>query len=54
MSDYHNEDTASWDARQVREGAEAAGVSSENKSLESVSEPVEKNAEKEILLCVDF
>ena len=24
MSDFHNEDTASWDARQIREGAEAA------------------------------
>ncbi len=50
MSDYHNEDTASWDARQVREGAASEApedVSFENTPEENVSEPVEETAEKE-------
>jgi len=51
MSDFHNEDTASWDARQIREGAEAAAkpeaaeVSPENQREEQEEKTVEKKRE---------
>lgn len=55
MSDYHNEETASWDAEQVRKGAEAASeamadaadMPSENTQEENVSETAEQAAEPE-------
>ncbi len=55
MTDYHNEETASWDARQVREEAAAAvpeepadaAETTETAEPEAVQEPEEQKVEEE-------
>ena len=55
MTDYHNEETASWDARQVREEAAAAvpeepadaAETTETAEPEAVQEPEEQKGEEE-------
>ena len=46
MTDYHNEETASWDARQVREEA-AAAVPEEPADAAETTETAEPEAVQE-------